>query len=82
MQIQLKKWGNSLGLRIPHQLATRLGLSENSTIQLIEKDNTLVIKKKRTPPSLKELVDSAKDFRYPDDVADFAKSAPVGRELI
>lgn len=82
MEIQLKKWGNSLGLRIPYQIAARLGFHENSTVEVIEQGNTLVIRKKRTPPSLKDLVDSAKSFRYPEDVADFVNSSSVGKEPI
>ncbi|MEM9264945.1 MAG: AbrB/MazE/SpoVT family DNA-binding domain-containing protein, partial [Cyanobacteria bacterium P01_F01_bin.13] len=72
MEIQLKKWGNSLGLRIPHQLVTRLGLNENSTLEILEVDNTLVIKKKNSPPSLDRLLASIPDdFTYPEDVTDF-----------
>lgn len=83
MEIQLKKWGNSLGLRIPHQLVVSLGLDENSTLEVLEVDNTLVIKKKISPPNLDSLLASIPDdFAYPDDVADFADSEPMGQELI
>ncbi|MGD1857454.1 MAG: AbrB/MazE/SpoVT family DNA-binding domain-containing protein [Leptolyngbyaceae cyanobacterium] len=83
MDIQLKKWGNSLGLRIPHQLAMRLGLDENSTLEILELDNTLVIKKKINPPNLDVLLASIPDdFAYPDDVADFVAGEPTGQELI
>ena len=83
MEIQLKKWGNSLGLRIPHQLVTSLGLNENSTLEILEVDNTLVIKKKSSPPSLDSLLASIPDdFTYPDDVADFVDDDPMGQELI
>ena len=83
MEIQLKKWGNSLGFRIPHQLVTRLGLDENSTLEVLEVDNTLVIKKKISPPSLDILLASIPDdFAYPDDVADFIGGEPAGQELI
>ncbi len=55
MKIQLETWGDNLGLRLPHALANRLGLSEGSTVELTEDGNMLVIKKTRTPPPLKEL---------------------------
>ncbi|MEM6256214.1 MAG: AbrB/MazE/SpoVT family DNA-binding domain-containing protein [Cyanobacteria bacterium P01_D01_bin.156] len=83
MDIQLKRWGNSLGLRIPHQLVTSLGLDENSTLEILEVDNTLVLKKKSSPPSLDILLSSIPDdFTYPDDVADFVDGGPIGQELI
>ena len=47
MDIQLKKWGNSIGLRIPHKIADSLGLDENSVIELKESKDGLVITKKR-----------------------------------
>jgi antitoxin ChpS len=34
MQVQLTKWGNSLGLRVPKVIAERLRLSEGSRVEL------------------------------------------------
>jgi antitoxin ChpS len=34
MQVQLTKWGNSLGLRVPKDIAERLRLSEGSRVDL------------------------------------------------
>ena len=36
MDIKIKKWGNSLGLRIPHKLATSFGLDETSVVEMLE----------------------------------------------
>jgi antitoxin MazE len=83
MDIQLKKWGNSLGLRIPHQLAASLNLDETSTIELLETDNALVIRKKQTPATLEDLLASIpKDFQYPTDVQDFVNSPAISQELL
>jgi antitoxin MazE len=83
MDIQLKKWGNSLGLRIPHRLAESFGWDENSTVELLEMDGTLVIRKKAIATSLEELLASIPaDFDYPADVADFVQSEPQGREWL
>jgi antitoxin MazE len=83
MQVQLKKWGNSLGLRIPHQIAVSLGLDETSTFELLEVDGNLVLKKKPILPSLDDILASIpNDFQYPEDVADFVNSDSIGRELI
>jgi antitoxin MazE len=83
MEIQLKKWGNSLGLRIPRQLATSLNLDETVTLELLEVDGTLVLKKKQVSPSLDALLASIPaDFTYPDDVTEFVHSSPLGQELL
>jgi antitoxin MazE len=83
MDIQLKKWGNSLGLRIPHQLAESFGWDENSTVEILEADGALVIRKKGIATSLDELLASIPaDFLYLPDVDDFVNSGPQGQELL
>ncbi|HYI72177.1 MAG TPA: AbrB/MazE/SpoVT family DNA-binding domain-containing protein, partial [Skermanella sp.] len=34
MQVQLARWGNSLGLRIPKELAGRLGLKDGARVEI------------------------------------------------
>jgi antitoxin MazE len=83
MDIQLKKWGSSLGLRIPHRLAESFGWDENSTVELLEIDGALVIRKKAIANSLAELLASIPDnFCYPADVDDFVQSEPQGQECL
>ncbi|MDQ1334978.1 MAG: antitoxin MazE [Thermodesulfobacteriota bacterium] len=43
METILRKWGNSLGLRIPAGLLAELGLSENSTVDLSVQDGHLIV---------------------------------------
>jgi antitoxin MazE len=83
MDIQLKKWGNSLGLRIPYAIANSLGVDETSTLELLEVDNALILRKKQTPVTLDALLASIpQDFQYPSDVQDFADSPAIGQELL
>ncbi len=83
MEIELKKWGNSIGLRIPHQIAKSLKLNEQSIVELKEEDNTLIIRKKEKSLTLDQLLESIpSNFSYPDDVEDFINSQPEGQELI
>ncbi len=83
MDIQIKKWEDSIGLQIPHQIATALGIDESSVVELTATADTLTIRKKQTPLTLRELLDSIpEDFRYPDDIADFVQSEAVGREQL
>jgi antitoxin MazE len=83
MDIELKKWGNSLGFRIPHKIAESFGLDENSIVELTESKNALVITKKRHNSTLDQLLASIpEDFQYPEDVLDFVESGPIGKEMI
>lgn len=83
MDVQVKKWGNSIGLRIPYRIAEQIGIEEDSIVELIATEEGFTIKKKRLPSTLDELITSIPDdFQYPDDVAAFVDSQSVGRELL
>jgi len=47
METILRKWGNSIGLRIPTGLMAELNLSENSTVDLRVEDGKLIVSPKR-----------------------------------
>lgn len=83
MEVELKKWGNSIGLRIPHQLVKSLQLDEQSIVELREENGSLIIKKKTKSITLDDLLDSIPaDFKYPEDIQDFVNSEAVGKEKI
>ncbi len=81
IQVELKKWGNSLGLRIPYQIAHNLKIAENSKVNLEIEGDRLIIEK--TMPDLDEILDSIPEgFEYPEDIADFVESESAGEEGI
>jgi antitoxin MazE len=83
MDIELKKWENSIGLLIPLKIAERFGIDENSVVELTESKDALVITKKKNVLTLDEILASIpNDFEYPVDVQDFVESDPVGQEMI
>jgi antitoxin MazE len=83
MDIELRKWGNSIGLRIPQKVAQSFGLDEHSIVELTESKGALIITKKRAVVDLEELLGSIPDdFRYPEDVTDFLEGEPMGNELL
>ena len=43
METVIKKWGNSLALRIPKPLADEVGLAEDSAVDLLLEEGKLVI---------------------------------------
>jgi antitoxin MazE len=47
MEAVLRKWGNSIGLRIPTGLIAELNLSENSTVDLKVEDGKLIVAPKQ-----------------------------------
>jgi antitoxin MazE len=47
MEAILRKWGNSVGLRIPTGLMAELNLSENSTVDLRVEDGKLIVSPKQ-----------------------------------
>jgi len=43
MRTRVKKWGNSLGLRIPKTFADEINLKENSSIEMMMQEGALLI---------------------------------------
>ena len=56
MEARIKRWGNSLGLRIPRAMAEDLGLKEDSVVELQNEAGQLVIHPKRKSYKLDELL--------------------------
>ena len=49
METRIRKWGNSLAVRIPQTLARQLGLEPDSPVNITAKDNGLTIQPVRRP---------------------------------
>jgi antitoxin MazE len=49
METRIKRWGNSLALRIPGPLAKEIDLRENAPVQLVLQDGRLIIVPLREP---------------------------------
>lgn len=46
---RVRKWGNSLGLRIPKPVAAEVELRPGSAVRLTVRDGTLVVKPLKSP---------------------------------
>ena len=80
---QIRKWGNSLGLIVPSSIVNDLKLEANTNILVSLEGDRLIVEQDKTLPTLDEILDSIpEDYRHPDDLQDFLKSEPQGRELI
>jgi antitoxin MazE len=56
MQVQIARWGNSLGVRIPKDVATRVGLKEGVRVDVTAEDGRIVISLERPVYRLEELL--------------------------
>ena len=80
MIVKTAQWGNSIGVRIPKALAKRAGISADSTVEIDEADEGLVIKSVgKKEYTLKELVKGITSQNRHDE-ADFGR--PVGKEIL
>jgi antitoxin MazE len=56
MQTVVKKWGNSLALRLPQSLAADLKLEDGSSVSLSVEDHALVVRPARKRYKLADLL--------------------------
>ena len=76
MQSQIKKWGNSLGVRVPKKFANQLNLKVGSNVNVKLADNQLVISSDIS--ELDMLVDKiTKQNCHPEIFSD----ASIGKEI-
>jgi antitoxin MazE len=77
VQVQLARWGNSLGLRIPKDIATRFGLAEGGRVEIAAEGDRIVIRTDHPHYNLNELLIGMS----PDAMRDAFDWGPdVGRE--
>ncbi len=84
MRVHLTKWGNSLGLRMPREVARRLDLSEGSEVELeTDAAGRVILTPARPRYTLDELLaqGKSKGKRDPADKA-WVASRAAGRELL
>ena len=77
MSVTLRKWGNSVGVRLPKPMLEQLGLKEGNEVDIAVEGNRLVLKRKRV--TLAELLAQCKPENRPDPI-DWGPD--VGREII
>jgi antitoxin MazE len=57
MKARIARWGNSLGVRIPSDIAGRVGLTDGATVEIEAKGDRVVISPARPRYKLEELLD-------------------------
>lgn len=76
MKTIVRKWGNSLGLRLPVHIAKELGLTNGSELQVTIDGTKIIIKPAQS--KLQDLV-AAIDLDCIPEVIDWG--GPVGKEI-
>ena len=78
IQVQVARWGNSLGVRVPRDVAARAGLTEGARVDIeASEDGRIIISRSRRRFTLDELVAGMtpeREHRAEDD-------PPRGEEL-
>jgi len=77
METKIKKWGNSLGIRIPNTIVKELSLKDGSTVEISEDVNRIVIKPKRSD-ALNIILNQVTSENIHEEI-DFAE--PRGKEI-
>jgi antitoxin MazE len=69
MSTTVQKWGNSLGIRIPSQIAERIAIGQGSEVDLVVgEDHTLIVIPKKKKPTLEELLAQCKPENRHDEI--------------
>jgi antitoxin MazE len=78
-QVQIAKWGNSLGLRVPRDVAARVGLTEGSRVDVeASDDGRIIVTRSRRHFTLDELLAGMS----PDREHPIEDDGPRGAELL
>jgi len=79
MQVNIARWGNSLGLRIPKDVADRAGLRAGSRVEIAAEDGRVVISPAKPRYVLSELLQGM----TPEAMREAFDWGPdVGREIV
>ena len=56
MEVQVKEWGNSQGIRLPKAIMKEAGISLNDTLQVKAEDGKIILFRSFTHKTLKERI--------------------------
>ncbi len=79
MQTKIKKWGNSLALRIPKSFALEANLRQNELVDIsIDKEKIIITPIGKKEYSLDELLEGVSEDNLHGE---FDTGVPVGKEI-
>ncbi len=78
-QVSIKKWGNSMGIRIPKSILEKLHIGVSDTLQLEIKDDAIILKKEFKHKTFEERLE---EYDGKITVGEFDWGEPKGREML
>ncbi len=79
IQVLIAKWGNSLGLRVPRDIAARIGLKEGARVDIeAADDGRIIVTRSRRRFTLDELVSGM----TPEREHPLEDDGPKGEEIL
>ena len=82
MPATVRKWGNSLGIRLPKTIAQQTNLANGTEIEFDTSGGTLTIRPKRQRRRKYKLPDLLAKIKGPNPHRQFVRDRPVGRERL
>lgn len=79
MQLAIKKWGNSVGVRIPSVILNTLQLQAESLIDLRVENGKIIIEPVRTEYNLAEMLSEITSENLHQEIS---TGSPVGKEVL
>jgi antitoxin MazE len=56
MQVQVARWGNSLGVRIPRAIAAAAGIGDGDKVEMVTKDHRIIMSLAKPRYQLEDLL--------------------------
>ena len=78
IEVKIQKWGNSLGIRISHNIVKELHLEANDIVDVKQKGNQIIVTKLSPKVSLQERIDA---YHGENLGKDFVWDESCGKEL-
>lgn len=78
MRTAVKRWGNSLGVRIPKSILEENSLKEGSEINIISKDGTIIFEPVKKKYNLKDLLEGINESNLHREIS---TGDSVGEEI-
>jgi antitoxin MazE len=75
MEVVIKKWGNSLGIKIPNLIVRELSLKDGSFVEIKDDGNEIIIKPKN---KLSEMLNQINETNIHKEIE---TTGPVGKEI-
>jgi antitoxin MazE len=77
MEAVIKKWGNSLGIRIPNLIVKELSLKDGSVVEIKDDGNEIIIKPKNKN-TLSEMLNQINETNIHEEIK---TNGPMGKEI-